>query len=113
MPETTLPALTPEDMQMLWTDGKTYPFVESDDCLIMGFGHPDPAEFAVLVSDYDRAAGQGEGAITASGDVSQLWAVRLAPPSADSDTDTSGWWLKMDGVTPTTPGAFPISVVQR
>lgn len=112
MTEKTLPPLTADDMKMLWDNGKTYPFVESENCTVMGYGHPDRAEFAALVSDYDRAAGWDDGEdSTAADDVSQLWAVRVPNPSGAEEAD--GWWMRWSDVTAETPGAFPVSIVQR
>lgn len=113
MTEKTLPPLTAEDMQMPWDNGKTYPFVESEDCTIMGYGHPDRAEFAALVTEYDQAAGYGDEAPTTAEDVAQVWAVHLPVPNVGSEDEAGGWWMKWSDVTAETPNAFPVSIVQR
>lgn len=110
MTEKTLPPLTAEDMQTPWDNGKTYPFVESEDAVIMGYGHPDRAEFAAQVTDYDRSNDPKWAEVTDPADIEQVWALHMPMPSGEEE---DGWWIKWSDVDANTPGAFPVSVIRR
>lgn len=106
----TLPPLTENDFKTLWDNEKTYPFVESEDATIMGYGHPDKEQFAAIVTDYDMGNDPKWAEPTRASEVEHVWAIQTPHPSGYTD---DGWWIKWSGVTSETPNAFPVSIVKR
>lgn len=105
----TLPPLTASDFDMRWDADRVFPFVESEDALIMAHGHQDRAEFTKTVHDYDVLCVGAEAEKHSESDVQHLWAVHIDRGDGDQD----GWWMSWRGVTSETPNAFPITIIQR
>jgi hypothetical protein len=85
-----------------------FPFFESEDATIIGGGHHDKAEFATLVTQYDRMM-SGEDWETTADAVEWRYAL---PEDKDGE-----WWFAWsqngERVTAETPGAIAITMVQR
>lgn len=105
-----LPPLTPDDFSIRWDENTTYSFVESEDGLIMAYGHQGKEDFAKLVYQYDFKNDPKYAEMHEVSDIQHLWAVRTAPPSG---AEEDGWWMSWKNVTKDTAQAFPITLIVR
>jgi len=102
-------ALTAADFELKYDDEHTFPFIETEDCIIVGFGHHDRDGFAKLVTEYDKLAGFDEP--TDAAHVQWLWAARDEEYFERYGEDRLIW--APSKVNASTPGAFKITVVSR
>lgn len=101
--------LTASDFEMRWDAEHTFPFTESEDAVIIAYGHPDPIALAAQITEYDRlCAGPytTDGWETDPGDIRQTHAV-LAEGKPGEE-----WHIRW-GKDADTAGAFPVSLVVR
>jgi len=106
----TVPTLSAGDFETE-IDGHRYSFIELEDgSTIVAHGHQDPTTFATEVNAYDVHVGgmKEDDAEVGADDVAHLYAKHLNP-----DADRDEWQITWRGITETTPGAFPITVVSR
>lgn len=107
---TTQPVkLTADDFEMQWDADRKFPFVETEDATILAYGHPDTAELAAQITEYDRiCAGPftTDGWETAPGDIRQAYAVVTEGGPGDE------WRIRWNADA-TDEAAFPVSVVTR
>lgn len=110
MPET----LTADDFTMKYDATHDFPFIETEDAVIMAWGHDDDEALLDQVFEYDKLcdpkyAERGDAAALA-----HRWAVRLDP---ERDDDPEMWWIKWAGddgaFTESTPGAFAVTIWSR
>ena len=108
VPSPPLTPLTSADFDMRYDADHTFPFLESEDAVIMAYGHPDKAEFVQLVKQYDDLCNGSPVEAHATGDVQHVWATVERDVDAPED-----WRTNWGGVTAETPGAFPMTVIFR
>lgn len=107
--------IRPEHFDVQWDAEHKFPFFEDENADgIYGHGHHDPVEFARLVNLYDEVC-NGEPMEREwqyrPADVAHTYAVAYAPIGQSADEEE--WRFTWRGVTPETPGAFPMTVIQR
>ena len=87
----------------------TYPFLETEDIVFVGFGHQDRAAFADELRHFDiHFAGLSADESGVDVDyIEHLWAVQIV-----LDGDDSGYFRWRD-IDRHVPGAFPVTVVYR
>lgn len=107
--ETT--TLTAADFEMKYDADHTFPFFESENGTIMGYGHPGKAEFAALVKQYDDLCNGSEAYPEphSPDEVQHVWGV----VDNAHEAETGEWRVSWAGVTAETPGAFPMTVIFR
>lgn len=107
--------LTAEDFGAHFDAEHYFRFVESEDAVIMAWGHREPGEFLDEVFAYDTLCDPTYAERGNPGDIQHRWAVRIA--GADDVDGGDGWWIKWstpDGpVTESTPGAFAVTIWMR
>ena len=90
-------------------DGRTYPFVEDENCNITGHGHQDLAEFAAAINRWDDQCGADipEDDRWTADDITHRWArVELG---GEFDGQPHDWLLH--AVPPGTPGAIAVTTL--
>ena len=102
------PTVPADVFQTIHDEHTRFPFFECEDATIIGGGHHDKAEFATLVTVYDELM-SGEDYETTAEAVE--W--RYAVPEYKDGKWWFAWSQKGERVTAETPGAIPITMVQR
>lgn len=102
--------LTAADFEMKWDAEHTFPFFESEDAVIIGYGHPDKAEFAQLVRQYDLlCSGNVNDEVHHVDEVQHVWGI-----IDNSREHIDGEWrVTWRDVTAETTGAVPMVVIFR
>jgi hypothetical protein len=107
LPTPPLPPLTAEDFVAPGFTYRGVPVVEPEDgdC-VFTHGHVDADLFVAAVHDYDSEfADPGAAEAHNPDDVEHWWAVTIEPAPE--------WRIRWGGITADTPGAFPVTVVER
>lgn len=117
LPDPPLAPLTLEEFAAPYTF-RDIPLQEDEDGLhVWSLGHHDREEFAAAVTEYDREV-SGDPNVEPTGmlDVERRYAVvvwRLVD-EFDDGLDDHDWRVRWDDIiTAETPGAFPVTVVNR
>lgn len=101
------PPLTPADFETKWDSVHIYPFFEDEwGERLYAYGHDHDSEFAAAATDFHMEIGglDLEDAECTAEDITHYWAVVIDPEEM-----TFTW----AGVTKDTPGAFPVSVLEK
>lgn len=107
--------ITAKDFELYYDEDHTYPFFETENAAIFGYGHPDKTWVAEQVRAYYQYVA-GEDIDISADEVRYRWAVEVDPPSVPGDEpsfslgdyDQAG---KPIPHTEETPGAFPVWTV--
>lgn len=103
----TYSPLTAKDFDTQWDSTHTYPFFEDErGDRLYAYGHDRDAEFAAEATRFGIEIGEldPEDAECTTEDITHHWAV-VTDPEEQSFT-----WCD---ITENTPGAFPVSVLER
>lgn len=108
--------ITAKNFEQYYDEDHTYPFFETEDAVIFGYGHPDKSWAADQVRAYYEHVA-GEDIDISADEVSHRWAIEVDAPFAPGD-EPGGFSLgdydqagKPVPHTEETPGAFPIWTV--
>ena len=108
----TMETLTADDFGAQYDADRHFAFIETDDAMIMAWGHRDADSLLDEVFAYDTLLNPGKAERGDLRDIQHVWAVQVEEGGWDGE-----WWVcwSVDGepVTADTPGAFPITVWAR
>lgn len=97
--------LTEKDFEMRWDAERVFPFFETEDAVIMAYGHWDKAALVAQVKEYDDLCDNTlDHDVHAPSDVQHCWATIEGAVIED-------WVAHFAGVTADAPGTIALSVI--